>query len=100
MKHSHDFAFPGGKAFKRMGASWFVSYGYYKYVDSSHMNWEGVMENARTTRISVYRNNKNMHKYWLLEVLTMNERKMNTNSLGLTGMEIKQMAKKIIAKLD
>ena len=35
----HTFSFLGGEDLTTMGATWFVSYAYYKYVDSSHKNW-------------------------------------------------------------
>lgn len=48
---SHNFAFEGGEILTGMGASWFVSYAYYKTVDPSHKNWAKVP----TTQTRIYK---------------------------------------------
>lgn len=99
MKKHRAFNFLEGAAFGKMGASWFVSYSYYDYIDNNHRNWERVTD-SMDHRIGVYRRNKNMHKFWLGEVLKMSENRMSGNHLGLTGATVKQMAKKVLAVLE
>jgi hypothetical protein len=35
----HCFIFENGDMLTTMGATWFVSYAYYFYVNSEHTNW-------------------------------------------------------------
>ena len=87
----HDFNFPGGKELRRMGATWFVSYSFFLYKDKSHTNWKNV--STQNLRISVFNRTKNYHTFWLQQVLVMNDRRLNTNAIGLNAKETKEMAK-------
>lgn len=91
------FSFEGGIELNRMGAVWFVSYCYYEIVDSNHLNWKKV--DTYPSRRSRYNRTRKYHKGWLLEVLRMNEDKLNTNTLGLTGLDVIEMASKILRVL-
>ena len=42
----HVFLFNGGGLLTSMGASWFVSYCYYEYIDKTHQNWTCVKNAA------------------------------------------------------
>ena len=42
MAKCHPFNFDGGEELSHMGATWFVSFAYYAYVDSTHRVWENV----------------------------------------------------------
>lgn len=90
------FSCQGGDKLTSMGASWFVSYCYYENIDPNHQNWN---YGDIATRKSVYSNSRQYHKYWLSEVLTMNDGLLSTNQIQLSPAQIKQMAKELLAKL-
>lgn len=83
---------------KRMGASWFVSYSYYKKIDPSHRNWEKNDTND-TIRIPAYNRTVLNHKNFLLEILKKSDDMLSRNTLGLDGKVIKIMAHKILEKM-
>ena len=93
MAHN-SFSFDGGEILGKMGASWFVSYAYYNYIDKSHMNWNSTATAA--TRISKYNRSKQYHMLWLTEVLSMNPLNLNKNQIGLRSDQIKEMASQIL----
>lgn len=93
----HIFSFEGGDELTTMGACWFVSYCYYKNIDSNHKNWNNV--STVSNRVSVYTGTKHYYKYWLLEVLKMADKNLNKNSLGLSAYQVKKMASELLAKL-
>ena len=93
---SHAFNFDGGEYLTAIGATWFVSYSYYNYVDSSHENWKRV--STFKNRQATYRNTKQYHIFWLQKVLEMNPDQLNKNTINLSADTIKQMAKEILAK--
>lgn len=84
---SQSFAFEGGEILTGMGASWFVSYAYYKTVDPSHRNWAKV--STTQTRISKYNKGKQYHKAWLKEVQAMNPANLNKTLSGLMQLRPK-----------
>ena len=90
----YNYNFAGSDLLREMGASWFVSYSYYKKIDPSHKNWSRV----RTTklRISKYQQGISYHELWLNEVLKMSSDGLGKNTIGLTSNEIKKMAQEIL----
>ncbi|MDR2884108.1 MAG: hypothetical protein LBV09_03265 [Deferribacteraceae bacterium] len=90
----HTFSFNGGKELTTMGASWFVSYCYHEHLDGTHMNWDSVL--TVKNRISAYYKTKYLHKYWLEQVLEMNNYNLNKNTINLKATEIKNMAEKLL----
>ncbi|MDE5593766.1 MAG: hypothetical protein K2I75_07535 [Clostridiales bacterium] len=96
MARRHDFNFEGGEELTTMSASWFVSYGWYDKVDSAHTNWSKVKESIYKSRISVYNRTKSYHKYWLKHIITMSENKLNSNTIGLSGRRIIEMANELL----
>ena len=93
----HIFMFNGGDDLTTMGATWFVSYCYYKNIDSTHDNWKTVK--TCKNRISVYNSTINNHKYWLNKVLQMDENNLNKNTLGLRGKQVVKMADELLQVL-
>ena len=91
----HVFSFNGGELLTSMGASWFVSYCYYEYIDKTHQNWNIVKTAAN--RKSVYLRTRQYHKNWLKEILKMNDGNLNRNSLNLKAPQIKQMVSGLLA---
>jgi uncharacterized protein YutD len=71
----HCFNFKGGDKLSKMGASWFVSYSYYLYINKSHINWQNV--STCQLRIKVFNKTKNYHQYWLRKILEMNDNRLN-----------------------
>ena len=97
MAKCHPFNFDGGEELSHMGATWFVSFAYYTYVDRTHRVWESVKTSA--SRKSIFNRTQGYHKFWLNQVLSMENARLNTNSLGINGMETQKMAKEILTKL-
>jgi len=92
----HCFSFEGGCDLTTMGATWFVSYSFYQYKDKSHMNWENV--STYDSRISVFNNTKNYHRFWLEQILEMNDKRLNMNEIDLKAKETKEMAKVLLGQ--
>ncbi|MCI5544515.1 MAG: hypothetical protein MR368_03470 [Azospirillum sp.] len=79
---------------QKMGASWYVSYDYYKHFDSTHANWSKVGTAGRQNR---YDNSSIMDRiYWLEIILNKNENKLDNNHIYLSGREIKSMARMLL----
>jgi hypothetical protein len=91
----HAFHFEGGDELAKMGASWFVSYSYYSLKNDTHMNWKEAP--TYSSRISVFNRTGNFHQFWLEQVLGMNDDRLETNTIGLTGHQVKQMARELLA---
>ena len=94
---THDFSFDGGDILSKMGASWFVSYSYYKYIDNNHTNWSRV--STSQSRISKFNTSKSYHKYWLNQVITMNPANLSKNTIGISAIQTKSMARELLAFL-
>ena len=92
----HTFTFQGGEELTTMGASWFVSYCYYKKIKPTHLNWR--KPSTYTNRISVFDRTPNMHKYYLERVLEMDMANLNKNRINLSGIQIKEMARELLEK--
>jgi hypothetical protein len=89
----HVFNFENGDILTTMGASWFVSYAYYLYVDSKHTNWQDV---GHRVRVSKFTNSKKYHHFFLTKICEMNEQNLSKNKLRLKGSKIKQMANELL----
>jgi len=90
----HCFNFDGGCDLTTMGATWFVSYSFHVYINKSHINWKNV--STYNTRINVFNKTKNYHKFWLEQILEMNDKKLKTNKIKLNAKETKEMAKVLL----
>lgn len=93
----HPFNFNGGENLTTIGATWFVSYAYYKHIDNSHIAWKNVK--TVNSRISVFNRTAVHHKYWLYKIVQMNDENLNKNTIGLNATDIKKMANILISKL-
>ena len=94
--YSGSSVFGGEEQLKKIGATWFVSYAYYEYIDKSHMNWDRI--STVSFRISVYNCSRCYHKGWLQQVLNMDYGRIGTNSLGVSPSETKRMAQELLDK--
>ena len=93
----HTFSFHGGRALTTIGAVWFVSYLYHLKIDTNHRNWSNV--STANNRTSTFNSNSHYHKYWLEQVLLMNDSNLNKNSIGLSAPQIKKMATILLQKM-
>jgi len=93
---NHNFNFDGGEQLRKIGAAWFVSYMFYELVDRTHLNWNEV--STFQLRINTFNKTREYHKYWLQQVINMNDKRLSTNTINLKPIEIKTMAKKILMK--
>ena len=71
---------------KSVGASFFISYSYYKNIDRTHSNWEQTA--TKEKRISTIDNHTEYHKEWILQIVSMNESQLDKKKLGLSGSKI------------
>jgi hypothetical protein len=90
----HEFNFDGGNELRKITASWFVSYSYYSCRDETHLNWQEV--STYDYRIRVFNRTGDFHQFWLRQVLEMNDNKLETNTIGLTGPQVKQMVRELL----
>jgi uncharacterized protein (DUF1919 family) len=88
------FNFNRGSELTTMGATWFVSFAYYAYIDKMHNNWKLVK--TYPNRSNVFGNTKMHHKYWLEKVIEKGDDKLNTNKICLKAKDIKLMTKKLL----
>ena len=93
---AHAFAFYGGKNLNRMGAAWFVSYAYHEHVDAAHTNWNRI--STARTRITNFNKTFSYHRYWLDKIMSMEDRRIEKNEIGLTAIQVKTMAKQVMAR--
>jgi hypothetical protein len=91
---SHPFNFDGGDELSTIGASWFVSYLYYKVIDQSHTNWNKVK--TYKSRISTFNASTKYHRYWLGKIMDMNNENLNKNTILLSSVDIKKMTMEIL----
>ena len=91
---NHDFNFEGGEYLTKMGASWFISYMYYKKIDNKHSNWRNVK--TAENRISMFNKTLQYHKFWLEQIIKMDVIKLSTNIIGLSGTEVVRMASELL----
>ena len=89
-RESHAFRFDGGDKLNIISASWFVSYSLYLFCDKNHDNWRRIK--TWRSRLSVYENTKSYHKFWIEQIVNMDEKRLSTNKIGLGGLHLKQMA--------
>ncbi|MDR2021536.1 MAG: hypothetical protein LBQ14_12305 [Treponema sp.] len=95
---SHPFNFEGGTELSTMGATWFVSYAFYTHIDKSHTCWQNVA--TFPDRIEVFNLTDNYHKFWLGKIAGMNDKKLNTNKIGLKAVQVKKMAKNLLERFS
>jgi len=94
--NGHPFNFEGGLELSRIGASWFVSYLYHIIIDKSHLNWNRIA--TVDYRKSVFNKTEKYYKYWLGKVLEMDNKRLNTNKIGVKTEQTKEMARKLLKR--
>jgi hypothetical protein len=91
---NHAFNFDGGEELTKMGATWFVSYAYYTFIDNAHINWQAV---NTSIRIKVFTRTEQYYRRWLERILEMNDDRLNTNEIGLEANRTKELACELLA---
>lgn len=86
----HTFAFEGGEQLTTIGATFFVSYLYYRHVDSTHRNWDSIK--THKSRINTINRSESYYQVWLSHIGSMSDTNLNKNTLGLNGVTVKNMA--------
>jgi hypothetical protein len=90
----HPFNFDGGEELTTMGATWFVSYAYYTFIDDTHRNWEKV--ETYPSRKSVFERTRQYYRYWLERVLEMDNDRLNKNEIDVEAERTKEMALELL----
>lgn len=86
----HIFSFEGGDRLTTIGATFFVSYLYHRYVDPAHQNWASIK--THKSRISTINSSEEYYRVWLQHIGSMSESNLKKNTLGLDGEVVKKMA--------
>lgn len=87
--------FDAGEKLRGVGASFFVSYLYWKLIDPTHTNWRLAKTNNPITVL----NNKEYWFIWADAIVYKSPLDLGTNKINLTGYEIISMAEKIAESL-
>jgi hypothetical protein len=90
----HSFNFDGGEYLTTMGACWFVCYKYYIDRDHKFKKWE---TKNLSSRISTFNRTKQLHIFFLQQILKMKIKNLNKNHLGVTGDQIIGMTKILLS---
>jgi|GEM_PF-1908696 len=84
--------FEAGEKLRAVGASFVVSFLYWKLVDSKHTNWRL----AKTNNPISITNNKDYWSIWIEAIVFKDPGFLGTNKIGLSGQEIINMAKELL----
>lgn len=78
---------------RTMGVSWYVSRLYGNFIDQNHDNWR--MAGTQLARLNAYRNTYD-HVRYLKHIIEGNSNRYNANAIGLTGVQIVEMATELL----
>lgn len=92
---NHNFKFSGGDILRYIAASWFISYSYYRKIDPNHTNWNRLTPKSVKSRIQKFETSKSYHSLWIQEILKMSDAKLNRNKIGLSAIDVKNMASQL-----
>lgn len=82
---------------RTMGASWFVSYLYFKKLAPNHRAWAQAGE--QRARQNAFRNSRDSHIDFLRHVIGSNPNQLNKNSIGLPGVKVIAMAEELLRNM-
>lgn len=84
--------FEAGEKLRAVGASFLVSFLYYKKIDSTHSNWRL----ANTSNPSTIINNEKYWKIWLEAIAKKDSASLGQNRINLSGTDIIIMAQELL----
>jgi len=87
--------FDAGEKLRGVGASFFVSYLYWKLIDPTHTNWKLAKTNNPITVL----NNKEYWFIWADAIVYKSPADLGTNRINLSGYEIISMSEKLVERL-
>ena len=90
----HEFNFAGGEYLTKIGATWFVSYSYYLYLDRTHLNWNNIK--TADHRKNIFEQSKQYHEFWLSKVENMSNGYLEKNLIGVDASSAKRMARELL----
>lgn len=93
MAKKHSFNCIAGDKLSRIGASFFVIYLYNDRIDSTKDEWKVIKTNQ--TRIAKMNDNKCYWNDWINEIKKMDPQKLGSNTMGVSGVEVINRAKKL-----
>jgi hypothetical protein len=88
--------FEAGEKLRAVGASFLVSYLYWKIIDPTHINWRF----AKTNNPNTIEVNKNYWGIWISAIIHKNPASLEQNKINLTGSQIVSMAKRLLPFLQ
>ncbi len=93
----HNFNFEHGDILSHLGASWYASYAYYRHCKPDHSNFTQV--GTWKKRESTYKRHLELEKYFIEKITEMSPERLDTNTIGLSGVDIIQMAREVLKKI-
>lgn len=87
--------FEAGEKLRAVGASFLVSYLYWKKIDSTHTNWKF----AKTNNPNTINNNQKYWSIWVESIINKDPASLGQNKIELTGSAIINMARKLLPLL-
>lgn len=87
--------FDAGEKLRAVGASFLVSYLYWKKIDSTHTNWKL----AQTNNPNTINNNKQYWSIWINAIIYKDPGMLGKNKIDLNGFQIISMAKQLLVLL-
>ena len=79
----------------KIGASYLISYLYGKYIDKNHDNYK----RRETDKTALIESNRKFFYDMVQVILQMDESRLDSNKIGLSGEEVKRMAEELLKKL-
>lgn len=96
MTDYEKFYFEAGEKLRAVGASFVVSYLFWKLIDSNHNNWRL----AKTNNPKVIESNRKYWNVWTNAIRYKSPGYLASNKISLTGLEIIKMAKDLYKILN
>lgn len=87
--------FEAGEKLRTVGASFLVSYLYWKKIDPTHTSWRLANTNNPNTII----NNKEYWAIWIEAIVHKDPGSLGQNKIELSGSQIINMAKRLLPLL-
>ena len=93
MAKKHSFNFIAGDKLSKIGASFFIVYLYCEKIDKTKDEWK-IIKTSKT-RIAKMNSNKNYWNDWINEIKKMEPKKLGSNTMKVSGIEVIRRAKSL-----